>query len=190
MELLSQRGVSRRKRSLRKFAVTGVAVCAAVVLAVPGAQAAGTPGWRFVAVFPQAQQLLSVSAASATNAWAVGQTSGLGLFTSHWNGKTWSKVAAPEGVHFDGLASDGHGGCWAASYTFTTPGAVTGLVMYHYSGGRWTHVPAPAKSGYTGTVFGGNMQLIPGTRSVLEHATLNPDHGGTFPAGAVLKYGP
>jgi hypothetical protein len=95
MELLSQRGVSRRKRSLRTFAVTGVAVCAAVVLAVPGAQAAGTPGWRFVAVFPQAQQLLSVSAASATNAWAVGQTSGLGLFTSRWNGKKWQPVANP-----------------------------------------------------------------------------------------------
>jgi hypothetical protein len=384
MELLSQRGVSRRKRSLRTFAVTGVAVCAAVVLAVPGAQAAGTPGWRFVAVFPQVQQLLSVSASSATNAWAVGQTSGLGLFTSHWNGKkwqpvanpnrlggvgpligaavaatagarawvftmtendeypvtevdavewtgtswstvryfdnvslstaiaagpgdvwgfgsdmrgpwavhyngtrfsrvamsvnvsagsgsaaagdwvtgtlaaqprrvvvlhwskgawrnvalpaisvpkgqqtlagfiaavtpasvwatvaisrpgqwepatvllhwngkTWSKVAAPKGVHFDGLASDGHGGCWVASYTFTTPGAVTGLVMYHYSGGRWTHVPAPAESGYTVSVFGGNMQLIPGTRSVLEHVTLNPNHAGTVPAGAVLKYGP
>jgi hypothetical protein len=376
------------KRVLRTFAANGVAVSAAVVFAVPGAQAAGTPGWRFAAVYPQVQQMLSVSASSAANAWAAGQA-GLGLFTSrwngkkwqtiagptghwgvgpvvgaavaatagarawifvltgneelgiteadavewtgtswsamhtfagspwlgtaiasgpgdvwgfgntgsdnqtpwavhyngkswsrvsmpvnpsqasgsaaagdwvmgtavaqpkrvevlhwskgawrnvalpkisvpagqqmlpgfiavagpasvwatvrvgpptgtghvpdvllHWNGRAWSKVPVPKGVSAYGLASDGHGGSWVASYTVIKPGRLlAGLVMYHYWGGHWTHVPAPAKSGFVTNLIGGNMQLIPGTRSVLANAILNPSRPAGF-EGAILKYGP
>jgi hypothetical protein len=51
-------------------------------------------------------------------------------------------------------------------------------VIYHYSGGRWTHTPAPLK-----TNVQTDLELIPGTQSVL--ATSEP--GGS---GAVVKYGP
>ena len=383
--------MSELKRVLRTSVATGIAVSAAVVLAVSGAQAAGTPGWRFAAVYTQVSNMQSVSASSAANAWAVGQTGELGLFTSHWNGKTWqpvaqpagitypqvigaaaaattgarawvfvvsmapedeggesavaavewtgtswsavhnfagspslgtaiasgpddvwgfgtagssgqtpwavryngkcwsrvaipvipsqasgsaaagdwvtgavaaqptrvevlhwskgawrnaalprisvltgeqtlpgliaaagpasvwatveigppsgagqltyvllhwngrawSKVPLPKGVNVYGLASDGHGGSWVASYTVNEPGVIlSGLVMYHYSGGHWTHVPAPAKSGFVTNLIGGNMELIPGTRSVLATAILNPSPLPGMFKGAILKYGP
>ena len=92
------------KRVLRAFAATGVAVSAAVVLAVSGAQAAGTPGWRFAAVYPQADEIFSVAASSTANAWAVGQSGGgpcdMCLFTSHWNGKKWQTIAAPKDFYY------------------------------------------------------------------------------------------
>ena len=113
----------------------------------------------------------------------------------HWNGKSWSPVALPKAVNADvyGLASDGHGGAWVASYTKNDVGVLlSGLVMLHYSGGHWTRVAVPVKTGFVTNLIGGNMQLIPGTRSVLANATLqNTKRGGT-PGfeGAVLKYGP
>ena len=106
----------------------------------------------------------------------------------HWNGRAWSKVPVPKGVNIYGLASDGHGGFWVASYTVNKPGVLlAGLVMYHYSGGHWTRVPAPARPGFVTNLTGGNMQLIPGTWSVLASATLFSSHGID---GAILKYGP
>jgi len=88
----------------------------------------------------------------------------------HWNGKAWSQVAIPTLVNqngIGGLASDGHGGAWAA---------ISKLGMYHYSDGRWTHVPAPGSPN-------GSMELIPGTQSILAPARATT-------GGAVLKYGP
>jgi hypothetical protein len=106
----------------------------------------------------------------------------------HWNGRAWSKLPLPKGVVAYGLASDGHGGFWVASYTVNKPGVIpAGLMMYHYSYGRWTRVAAPVKSGFVINLEGGNMQLIPGTRSVLANADL---FGSSVIEGAILKYGP
>lgn len=66
---------------------------------------------------------------------------------------------------------------------------VAGLVMYHYSGGHWTHVPAPAKPGFVINLTGGNMVLIPGTCSVLAGAGLFAFDAGKI-EGAIVKYGP
>ena len=107
----------------------------------------------------------------------------------HWNGATWSRAPLPKALNADvyGLASDGHGGAWVASYTKNDFGVLlSGLLMYHYSGGRWTRVAVPAKKGFV-TNVGGDMQLIPGTRSVLATVTLESTHEFE---GAVLKYGP
>ena len=120
----------------------------------------------------------AVDAATLADIWvtvSVGPSTGHGPVTAvllHWNGKAWSKVAVPKGVSLSSVASDGHGGAWLTSDQ-------SALVMYHYSGGRWTHVPGPAKT----TVQTG-LQLIPGTRSVLAAGEL------TSSEGAILKYGP
>jgi hypothetical protein len=90
----------------------------------------------------------------------------------HWNGKAWSKAAVPKSVSLSSLASDGHGGAWMTSDTAAP-------VMYHYSGGRWTHVPAPVM-----TALPSDLELIPGTRSVLATAELRGFKD------AILKYGP
>jgi hypothetical protein len=81
-------------------------------------------------------------------------------------------VAVPKGVSLSSVASDGHGGAWMTSDSAAP-------VMYHYSGGRWTHVPGPVTADLQS-----DLELIPGTRSVLATAEL----GGS--EGAVLKYGP
>jgi hypothetical protein len=128
-----------------------------------------------------------IAAATTADLWVsvrVGPARGRGPVANillHWNGKAWSKVPAPSLVNMNGLAglvSDGHGGCWAATYAVNKGGVVAGLVMYHYSSGHWTHVSLPA-----GSRMNGSMELIPGTRSVLA-----PAFGGR--GGDVLKYGP
>lgn len=111
-----------------------------------------------------------VAAATTADIWltvGVGPSTGFGLVTTyllHWNGRAWSKVAVPRTLTVGSLASDGHGGAWVTSNKF----------MYHYAGGRWTRVPAFAAR------WQGNLQLIPGTQSVLGLA--NGDN--------ILKYGP
>ena len=134
-----------------------------------------------------------IAAATATDVWAsvsVGPASGSGTLTNtllHWNGKSWSKLAVPALINqhgLQGLASDGHGGSWAATYKVNKPGvSQSGLLMYHYSAGRWTSVAVPGKSGQA-TYLGGNMELVPGTRSLLAPGYL----GDAFWA-AILTYG-
>ena len=156
--------------------------------------------WRNVPLpaigVPRGEQMLPgfIVAATPTSVWAslvVGPPTGTGHLTTvllHWNGTAWSKVPLPRGVNVNGLASDGHGGFWVASYAVYKPGVLlSGLVMYHYSGGHWTRVAVPVKSGFVTNLLGGNMQLIPGTRSVLANATLFSSHAID---GAILKYGP
>jgi len=120
----------------------------------------------------------AVDAATLADIWvtlSVGPSAGRGPMTAillHWNGKAWSKVAVPNGISLSSLASDGHGGAWMTSDTAAP-------VMYHYSGGRWTHVPRPVK-----TDLQSDLELIPGTQSVLATAEVSGS------AGAILKYGP
>jgi hypothetical protein len=135
-----------------------------------------------------------IAAATPASVWTtvtVASTTVEGRVTTvllHWNGKAWSKVPLPKGVNVYGLASDGHGGFWAASYTVNKPSALpAGLVMYHYAGGHWTRVAVPVKAGFVTNLEAGNMQLIPGTRSVLANADL---FGSSAIEGAILKYGP
>jgi hypothetical protein len=156
--------------------------------------------WRNAALpkisVPAGDQVLpgDIAAATAADVWAtvgVGPVRGRGpvaITLLHWNGKAWSKVAVPKGVNLAGLASDGHGGAWLTSQTTDKSFNITGLVMYHYSAGRWTHAPGPAKAGCQYSVVG-HMELIPGTRSVLENADLFACPNFGF-YGAVLKYGP
>ncbi len=140
--------------------------------------------WRNAALpkiaVPKGDQMFpgAVDAATLSDIWltvSTGPTAGHGPVTAvllHWNGKAWSKVAVPKGVSPSSVASDGHGGAWLTPDTAAT-------VMYHYAGGRWTHVPRPAR-----TDLQSGLELIPGTRSVLAAAELNGA------AGTVLRYGP
>jgi hypothetical protein len=161
--------------------------------------------WRTVALpkisVPKGEQMRPgfIAAATPSNVWAT-----ISLARSvysapattillHWNGKAWSRVALPKALNGDvyGLAGDGDGGIWAASYTKNEPGVLeSGLVMDHYSGGRWTRAAVAAEKGFV-TTLNGDMELIPGTRSVLAAAELNhPTPGSAGSESAVLKYGP
>jgi hypothetical protein len=156
--------------------------------------------WRNVPLpkirVPKGEQMLPgfIAAVTPASVWAsllVGPPTGTGHVTAvllHWNGAAWSTVPIPKAVNVYGLASDGHGGFWVASYKVNEPGVnLAGLAMYHYSCGHWTRIAVPVRSGFVTNLEGGNMQLIPGTRSVLANATLFGSHAIE---GAILKYGP
>jgi hypothetical protein len=145
---------------------------------------------------PKGQQeqpeLLAVG--TPTSVWAsvhIGPSAGFQPGTTvllHWNGKGWSKVPLPKGAGLRGLVSDGHGGFWMASYSVGKSTGVLSIVMYHYSAGHWTHVSVPAKAGFS-PGLNGNLELIPGTGSVLGPGILTDDRTDAF-EGAILKYGP
>ena len=149
--------------------------------------------WRNAALpkisVPKGDQMLPglIAANTTADIWAtigVGPVSGHGPVPTvllHWNGKAWSKALVPNQGNLAGLyglASDGHGGAWVVWNTSDKRGLPTGVLIYHYSAGHWTRVPAPAKLG-SGAQFTANLELIPGTRSVL---------AGSW--GSILKYGP
>jgi hypothetical protein len=139
--------------------------------------------WRNVVLpkiaVPNGDQMFpgAVDAATVADIWvtvSVGPSAGRGPVTAvllHWNGKAWSKAAVPKGVSLSSVASDGHGGAWMAADGVAS-------AIYHYSGGRWTHVPDPVRADLQS-----DLELIPGTRSVLATAELSGYKA------AILKYG-
>jgi hypothetical protein len=95
-----------------------------------------------------AVDITSISASSATNAWAVGGIYPLGSggqAALHWNGKKWSAVAFPEGLDFEGLSvvsTSGPDNAWAVR----TDGA-----LVHWDGKTWSvDGAAPAGAQLTG----------------------------------------
>ena len=96
--------------------------------------------------------LTSVSADSASDAWAVGSyvsdTTGVrDTLILHWNGTAWSRVASPSpGTRFSVLSSVSAGGtknAWAVGfYRNQTAGALP--LILHWNGTSWSQVSAPA----------------------------------------------
>jgi hypothetical protein len=94
--------------------------------------------------------LAGVSAASTTDAWAVGTdevTEQLPL-AEHWNGTTWAKttVPLPAGVPqavFNGTDDLGPGNAWAVGDTETADGDGQRTLIEHWAGSAWAIVPSP-----------------------------------------------
>ena len=100
-------------------------------------------------------ELSSVSAVSAADAWAVGTstretTESTETLILHWDGTRWSRVASPNpssttnwlnGV--DALSADD---AWAVGvFTDDKTGASRSLIL-HWDGGDWAQVPSPNPS--------------------------------------------
>jgi hypothetical protein len=126
-----------------------------------------------------------IVARSDKDVWVLGaanpKTSPRASVFLHWNGKTWTELAAPSGTTEwrNGLTEDGAGGFWAVS-PYPTP------AMYHYRAGTWTAVPLPGKSGYSTEIT--NLARIPLTTSIWGVGRLNQgNHVGTL--DMILKYG-
>jgi hypothetical protein len=98
-------------------------------------------------------QFMGLAATSATNAWAVGQTSvggPSGALIEHWNGKRWRRVQAntPGGHGFlQGAAATGPDNVWAVGYTNAGP-TYQSLIL-HFNGRRWSVVRSPNPTGQT-----------------------------------------
>ena len=92
--------------------------------------------------------LSGVSAASATNIWAVGD-SRYGALFEHWDGTAWSIVPGPNSTLsrnsvLTGVAAVSATDIWAVGYAY--PGAFTQTVTEHWNGTKWSVVPNQVSS--------------------------------------------
>jgi hypothetical protein len=112
------------------------------------------------------EALVSVSAVSATDAWAVGTyVADPGDFRTlilHWNGTTWSTVPSPDpspdhssGLNIlNGVTATSAGSAWAAGYFCVKrcqqDGEIDRTLILHWNGTTWSTVPSPSPgAGYT-----------------------------------------
>jgi hypothetical protein len=98
--------------------------------------------------------LLSVTALSASDAWAVGFTSNTPIsgasqtLIEHWNGSQWSVVRSPNSTlahnALNGVVALSTNDVWAVGYSFLTPsdGAYQPLVE-HWNGSQWSIFKMP-----------------------------------------------
>jgi len=95
---------------------------------------------------PGGGDLTGVTATSAGNAWAVGQTGSADQQTliEHWNGKAWTRVPSPNvtgasGSTLKSVAAISADNAWAVG-SATMPGSAAALTL-HWDGRQWAIVP-------------------------------------------------
>lgn len=149
--------------------LAGLAVAVTFWAAVPTGRAAATSFGT-----GQLGVLSSVSAVSASDAWAVGEgtdavTGAHTTLVLHWNGSTWTMVASPnpggtiksgESSALDGVSALSGKDVWAVgSYINPTTLAHESLVE-HWNGSSWSQVPSPNPGGTASSRSGTNLQAI------------------------------
>jgi len=143
----------------------------------------------------EGDRLAGVSCVSASNCFAVGNmstASAVKTLVEHWNGKTWTVMASPNGagvaVNASWLLAVSCGSassCFAVGYYYSLPDDVDKLIE-HWDGKAWTIVASPSPPEPTRTVRltavscvtasncdavgSSTMALVPGSTSTLiEH---------------------
>ncbi len=102
--------------------------------------------WSLSAIptFPGASALYSVTAISANDVWAVGNTSTQTL-TLHWDGTAWSVVPSPNpglgGGYLYGVDVLASTDVWAVGKYVS--GALTQTLAIHWDGASWSVSPSP-----------------------------------------------
>ena len=128
-----------RKLKILGWAAASICVSASLV-------AGAKPPAPQAAITSLAGSLAAVSAGSATDAWAVGQTQTTKTLALHWNGTSWARVPTPAPGAFGSLLSGvtelSPTNVWAVGSSNTSSGS-TSLVL-HWNGTRWTRVPTPS----------------------------------------------
>jgi hypothetical protein len=99
---------------------------------------------------PGDNSLVSVAAASARDAWAVGYSDAGGAYRSlveHWNGNRWTVVRLPHlggpGNGLNAVAAAASGVAWAVGGSTRARGPSQPLVL-RLDGRNWSSVPVPA----------------------------------------------
>jgi hypothetical protein len=120
----------------------GLAMAVVGVLSAVSALAAAGPAPRSVT---SSVQLEGVSADSATDAWAVGNTSGdtqEGVIF-HWDGHSLSRLPSQTRGQLFGVSADSPSDAWAVG-TYAVPRAhVFQTVVLHWDGSAWSSVQGP-----------------------------------------------
>ncbi len=101
----------------------------------------------------QTNELLGVTAVSASDIWAVGEfvTSGglIQTLIEHWNGTSWSVVTSPNPSSQDNLlaaAAVSTNDVWAVG-EFVAPSGVEQALIEHWNGTSWSVVTSPSAGG-------------------------------------------
>ena len=145
--------------TVRAVSAGGVSSAAKVSAAAPAPPSPAPSIWQVTATpQPRAgvisdESLGSVSAATASQAWAVGAGGTLGAqlpLAEQWNGTTWKKVAVPLPAGatagtlsaVDDLSS---GNAWAVGTS--GPGGTSQTLIEHWNGTAWTVVSSPDPGG-------------------------------------------
>ena len=143
----------------------GVSSFALVAATPPTAPKPVTSIWR-VAPTPEPNNpavvsdlsLDGVSAASTTDAWAVGtsEVTENRPFAEHWNGTKWASTTVPlpagkpQGV-LSGTDDLGPGNAWAVGDTENADGLDQRTLIEHWTGSAWAVVPSPDPETGSGT---------------------------------------
>lgn len=83
--------------------------------------------------------LIGVSAASPSAAWAVGDTTVRGASAAvllHWNGRSWTRAAKPGPGTLRSVSAVSAANAWAVGEHAT--GTTFETMMLHWNGTRWT----------------------------------------------------
>ena len=109
-------------------------------------------------------ELLSVAATSATNAWAVGEYGGVKVEQTlivHWNGTAWKQVPSPNpataGLGFNeltGVAATSATNAWAVGDYINNSDTAVQTLIAHWNGTAWKQVPSPNPSTTHSVLFG------------------------------------
>jgi hypothetical protein len=136
-------------------------------------------------------ELLSVAATSATNAWAVGEYGGAKVEQTlivHWNGTAWKQVPSPNpatgGLGFNeltGVAATSATDAWAVGDYINNSDTAHQTLIEHWNGIAWKQVPSPNPSSTYSVLFGvtatsptnawayGEFNPIPGAKPLIVH---------------------
>jgi hypothetical protein len=122
-------------------------------------------GWQVVpsvSLGPQDNVLAGVSAASATDIWAVGtylpsKTSPLATLGHHFDGTAWTAFPLPNvGVQQNtllGVSMPAPGKAWAVGF-YESGSFAQNTLIEHFSGGTWSVVPSPNPSQKHNILYG------------------------------------
>jgi hypothetical protein len=106
-------------------------------------------------------ELLGVTAASATSAWAAGFSldpqSRNETLILHWNGSTWQQASAPAVASFQtqlsGIAAGSGSDVWAVGQFYSAADADQPLIL-HWNGTTWSRATLPGAGSKTEVLFG------------------------------------
>jgi hypothetical protein len=135
--------------------------------------ASAAPGWTVVpTVDPSATKnvLNAVAVRSSSDAWAVGHFTapdqdddGLNMLTEHWNGSSWTQVAAPAVLHQDesllAVSASSASDAWAVGFTKMVSAAGRNPLAAHWNGSSWAIVPTPTLTGGAKSTLSGVVAL-------------------------------
>jgi len=116
------------------------------------------------------EKLNAVSAAAASDVWAVGSTSRTGFahtdpLAAHWDGTSWTIVPTPattggsKSILF-GVANLGGGNAWAVGRS-----EANRALVEHWNGSAWTIIPTPDPVAPAGSTFSGSTLTAVSARS-------------------------